>query len=439
MREEAENQSKPEQVRNVLSLYSLLVIFTTACAWKFYYLTKSDTFRRPLFAHIDRFSDLLLYKDKIGHLSNGAAALAEGLPVFNYPAPAAYVYKILLFSVPAHPVRLYLTFLSFCVLSLAWIAKCASAAKSPVRISTYAALITTVLIGYPLWFTADRANIEGIVWAFSAIGLCFFLKNRYWAAGILFGIAAVIKPFPVLFFLLLLRRKKFKETALGGAVGAIILIAALASLGPNPLQAYRDMQPGIARYMKKQGANLGTPEEARFEHSLLDGMKSAALLAKTRSFHTGRTVEVTSELIARPEIPRPLRTMLRVYPIIVVAFIALLIFSFYRLPILNQLTATSVSVTLFPLVSADYTLLYLYVPFGAFVIFLAREVATGRARIHVHAMTALATIYALLFAPLTFLKIYAGDAKLLLLLALLFVVSQVPMRSAYFDHLSSEP
>ncbi|MGA2896325.1 MAG: hypothetical protein ABSE27_01850 [Acidobacteriaceae bacterium] len=47
-------------------------------------------------------------------------------------------------------------------------------------------------------------------------------------------------------------------------------------------------------------------------------------------------------------------------------------------------------------------------------------------------MLALAVIYALLFSPLTFLMIYAGDAKLLLLLALLFVAARSPMPCTYF-------
>ncbi len=44
-------------------------------------------------------------------------------------------------------------------------------------------------------------------------------------------------------------------------------------------------------------------------------------------------------------------------------------------------------------------------------------------------------IYGLLFAPLTLRNALASDAKLLLLLALLFVTARSPMRSAYSpDH-----
>jgi len=47
-------------------------------------------------------------------------------------------------------------------------------------------------------------------------------------------------------------------------------------------------------------------------------------------------------------------------------------------------------------------------------------------------LLAFAVIYGLLFSPLTFLMLYAGDAKLLLLLALLVVAARSPMRNEYF-------
>jgi hypothetical protein len=65
-------------------------------------------------------------------------------------------------------------------------------------------------------------------------------------------------------------------------------------------------------------------------------------------------------------------------------------------------------------------------------VYLTREVAIGKAIFPYSSMLALAVIYALLFSPLTFLMIYAGDAKLLLLLALLFVAARSPMPCTYF-------
>jgi hypothetical protein len=126
-----------------------------------------------------------------------------------------------------------------------------------------------------------------------------------------------------------------------------------------------------------------------------------------------------------------------VYPFLALASLAALIAFFYKMPLLNQTTAVGAAVAVLPPSAGDYTLLHLYVPFGALVVFLARDVATGRTTLRYSSMIAFGMIYGLLFAPLTFLALYAGDAKLLLLLALVFLAARSPMNSPYFEDLAS--
>jgi hypothetical protein len=412
-------------------LYSLLVISTTAWAWFVYSRYPFFDFR-PLFRLSDRFSDLTLYRYKATHLSDGAAALAHGLPLFTYPAPAAYVYAFF-FKFGDHAVQAYLSFVAFCAAGFAIITWRAGAAGTrPHRLGAAAAIATTSLLGYPLWFVADRGNIEIVVWAFSATGLCLLLRGKYPSAAILLGIASAIKPFPALFFFLLLRRRRFREAILGVSTAGVLLLASLVGLGPNPVQAYRELQPGVARYVAGQVVTLGWANEARFEHSLLDGMKSAALIREMGGVHPISAVRETERVTLAPGGWKTPRTLAKIYPYIVLICLGLLVAIFFKMPILNQLTAAAVAVTLFPYVSADYTLLHLLVPFGALLVFLVREVGSGRIEFPSDAMQAFLMIYAFLFAPLTFLRIYAGDAKLLLLLALLFVAAKAPMRSEYF-------
>ncbi len=91
----------------------------------------------------------------------------------------------------------------------------------------------------------------------------------------------------------------------------------------------------------------------------------------------------------------------------------------------------------FPAYLKELSLLFLYLPFATLLVFLTREVAAGKATISYASMLAFACIYGLLFSPLTFLMLYAGDAfKLLLLLALLVVAARSPMRSEYFGDLA---
>jgi hypothetical protein len=287
-------------------------------------------------------------------------------------------------------------------------------------------------LGYPLWFTADRGNIEGVVWALTAAGLCLFLRRRVLAAAVLIGIAASIKPFPILLLLLLLRHRKYKEAALGLITAVLLVIGSLTALGPTPWKAYQDLKPGVVLYASDYILNLKPVGEMRFNHSLLDGMKSAAVTVEMGGIYPVKALVEVTELRTEPGGWHTVRPLVRIYPFVAIAGLGLLFAVFYRMPLLNQVTALAVAVTLFPPVSGEYTLLNLYVPFGALLVFLTREVATGKTTFSYASMLAFAVIYALLFSPLTFLMLYAGDAKLLLLLALLVVAARSPMHSEYF-------
>lgn len=419
------------QVEQVLWLYTFLVIGVTASSWIVY--LKYPTFdRRPLFAFADRFHDLTNYFDKTKYLYHGAAELGQGFPIYNYPAPGAFVFKFFLHICPGHAVEPYIFFLLFCVSGFALIAWRAIGGSPAVRLSATAAICVTALIGFPLLFTADRGNTEGVVWVLSGTGLCFLLRSRYRRAAILVGLAASIKPFPILFLLLLVRRKRYREAMLGGVTAVSVIVLALVALGPNPWKAYQDLRYGQSYYYAHYVDNLTYVKEARFGHSLLDGMKSAALSYEMGGIRPGMAISEVPKLMAEPGGWHVVRSMVRFYPVVVIAALLLLIAVFYRMPALNQVIALSTFVTLCPPASAAYTLLQLYVPFGALVVFLTREVATRRVSFSNGSMYGLAIIFGLLFSPLTFLRIYAGDAELLLLLALLVVVARSPMRSEYF-------
>ncbi len=161
-------------------------------------------------------------------------------------------------------------------------------------------------------------------------------------------------------------------------------------------------------------------------------MKSAALTVKMGGIHPNDAIQTVGMLRSPAGGWRQARVLARLYPFVICGGLALLFVVFRKQPLLNQLTALGAAVTLFPPSSGDYTLLHLYVPFGALLVFLVREVATGKATMRRGSLVAFATVYALLFSPGSLLRIYAGDEKLLLLLALLVITARTPMRSAYF-------
>lgn len=418
------------RVNRALWLYGMLVILVTGLSWAIY-LHHPDPYIRPLFWAQDRYSDLQGYVWKTAHLRGGAARLGFGPPTYNYPAPAAYVFKTLLYSFPGHEVRFYLSFLTVCVTAFGYVAWRAVRGAA-VRQNATAAIVITALLGYPLWFTADRGNTEGVVWVVAAAGLCFLLRGRYRTAGVLIGLAASIKPFVILFMLLLLWRRQWKAIVLGCVVAAVAVITALTAMGPTPWKAYDDLKPGLTRYMGIYVVNLLPVGESRFGHSLLDGAKSLAVIVQMGGIHPHGAIDRVQALRSEPGGWPVVHDLVKVYPFVVAVGFALIILVFRKMPVLNQLTALAAAVTLFPPVAADYTLLHLYVPLGALVVFMAREVAAGKAELSYGTMLGLAVIYALLLSPSSLLGIYSGDGKLLLLLALLVVVARSPMRSAYF-------
>lgn len=418
-------------VNRALRVYSIVLVLTTLTAWVSFLLNPA-AMSYPLFDPYDRYHDLTNYLSKIGHLNLGAAELARGVPIFNYPAPAAYLYKLLLL-LPDHPLLPYMTLLTVAVVSFVIITWRAAHIRLPRNATAATALMATAVLGFPMHFTIDRANIEGAVWVCTAVGLWCFLARRYTPAAVFIGLAASIKPFPGLLLLLLVAQRRFKEAALGAAVSAVSMVIALTALGPNPIQAYKDLLPGIQRYYFSYVEHQVASLEARFDHSLLDGERSLTLLVHNRTLDPTKLEKLEDRLNAEPGPTMATIRSLHWYGPVTAASLLLICLIFFRKPLLNQLTAVSIAATLLPLSAAEYTLLYLYVPFAAFVVFLLRDVATGEVSFSPRAAIAIACTYALLLSPLTFFRVLAGDVQLLLLLLLLILAARYPMRSLYFD------
>ncbi len=69
--------------------------------------------------------------------------------------------------------------------------------------------ITT--LSYPFFFAIDRGNFEIFVFVFLLIFVFLYQKQRYWSAAIILGFAAALKIYPLIFVILFLKDKKFKE------------------------------------------------------------------------------------------------------------------------------------------------------------------------------------------------------------------------------------
>jgi len=133
------------------------------------------------------------------------------LPKFGYPAPGACAFW--LFYLFPDPVVAYLGIVCGFAAGMTGIMLWATRTTAN-RLLWGTVLVLSLLLFYPLIFLLERANMEAMVWVVQALAILSFVKRRYQAAGLLVALAASMKGFPAILFLLFLPKKRFKELAL---------------------------------------------------------------------------------------------------------------------------------------------------------------------------------------------------------------------------------
>ncbi len=352
---------------------------------------------------------------------------------YSYPAPSFYVFVFFVGLFPLHPLRAYLifVFLSFllatCFLSLR--VKRASQKALP-----QIAIWSTLLLGFPLQFLIDRGNIEAVIWVLILLGVVAFTRNRMLTSAILWSVAASMKIFPGLLFVLFLARRKFGTFVVAIAATIAFSLLALAGIGPTIHEAAVDSSktaPFVMNYYIIPHDNSG------FDHSLFQATKHV-IYAAARA-RKGSSIPL--DIRTRPAN----ETALRIYNIVIpLAAVLLYWFRLRRLPLLNQFIAYIVLCVLLPYISGDYTLVHLYIAGGAFLLFLLNDVATARVRIPARAIYLMLCSCAIIVAPLSYLAIGAGanrtfafgsQVKTVFLILILLTVLRVPMPSSLFGDL----
>ena len=406
--------SRVTRIDRCFLYYAVLLISLTLLAIGVYLFSGRAPLNKPLFDRSDRFRDLTNYGGKVAHLDQGGPAFGKGLPVFPYPAPAVYLYAFLLRGFRSYAVRAFFAIFALgllCGARLLWkAADCPQNPSWPLRV----AILTTLCFGYPAIFVADRGNLEAMVALVLGTGVLLFIRrNWFWSAAFI-GLAGALKPFPALFLLLFLVRKRFGAFGFGTLVMLGTVLLSLTTLGPDPVTAYRGLSVGVKLFSTTHILAILPLGETRFEHSIMDTLKMI-----TRAW-AGQS-------------DSHLRLLLSISMVVGATGVAFVFLRMLKLPAVNQMTMLAVSVALFPPVAADYTLIHLYVPFGLLVVFLSKDVRTGRVAFEQkHALTLL-TLYAALFSPMTFLGQYSGVCKTMLLLCLLGIAAAVPIRCSLFE------
>ncbi len=210
-------------------------------------------------------------------------------------------------------------------------------------------LIFTFLT-YPVLIALDRANSE--MWEF--VLMCgfvhFFRRTEGTKASLLLAVAGSLKPFPLLFLMLPVAERRWRDVWVCLVAVAALSVVALRCLGPDIVGGVRGLIVNLRLYNHLYAA----PGDGGlyFGHSLFGLLKSVLFFAE-RHRHSASAV---NHLAAAWLVFAALAV------VGVTAYIATVEKTFWK-----KVALVVLAMDLLPLVSADYKLLDLFIPLFLFL------------------------------------------------------------------------
>lgn len=299
-----------------------------------------------------QWCDFHAFQERSFHFRTDSYWLEYNYPM-TYPATVAVIFAIF-YKLP-HPLKIYLGVLVCGWISyVVWIARGLSKRGIPADQSTAFGLI---LLGtsWPAFYQFDTANIEGLMAILLFVGVIAVLRGRSWSGTALIALAGAMKLFPAVMLALLVSKRRYKETAFGVILMAILNYGSLALLGPNIRFAQDQIRDGF-RFLRN---NFITPRgsiQLNFSHALYMPIRFVVLLIDRVLRYGGRHGPAKHEMAL-------MDTTLTIY-MVVMAILGLTLYFWRirRLPMLNQVIALTICAVVFTPFSSDYTLNHMLLP-----------------------------------------------------------------------------
>ncbi len=215
--------------------------------------------------------------------------------------------------------------------------------------------LVLTLCSYPVLFCVDRSNFEESLFVWLAIAIFLYRQGSYFWSAAFVGAAIAAKPYTVVFLVLFLSDRRWKEMFAAIGVMGVVTLVALALLPGNTFTRLAALQKSMAEYNQLYVAgNYGLP----FGDSLYG-------LAKVVIYKTHWFVSDTSDL-ALALLRR--RLMIDYFRFAVVAFsgVSLLVLG-VRMKLWQKVALLVSAMNLLPFVCADYRLIHLFIPLFLFL------------------------------------------------------------------------
>lgn len=208
------------------------------------------------------------------------------------------------------------------------------------------------LLTSPFLFEIDRGNFDGVLFIFLAMFMFFFTREKFILSAVFLSFAIAMKPFPGVFLLLFISRRKFKETII--AVFSTLFVSLIPLLSfQGGFRANLSAALSISRFPDAIGSS-GYFESNNFVfHSM-------------SMFTIFKVYFIESGIIQR--INMPLFSSLYIKGVM----LAFILIGFYAIFVEKELwkrvAVLTITMVIFPQISGDYRLLYMFVPLFLFLI-----------------------------------------------------------------------
>lgn len=344
--------------------------------------------------------DLLCCEDNFRALHT-VSFFTQGF-VWNYPAPCVFIYRLFYLFWPTGQgsnavVAVYFATAVLPIIGCCILLENALHRRGLTRTWAIFVVVATAILSWPIYYSLHRGNIESLLWVWLALAVLLYVRRQGMPAAILIGILTAFKIYPIIFFALFLRPRRYREIAAGLAAGLVTTIGSLLYLGPTLKGAAWYTLRGIHYFVQSFSSHY-TLWGLRVDHSAFILVK---LLSATH--------------------PQSLPAYLPLYELFI-GVIALVCFfaRTWKMPRPNQVLMLTAAMVVLPATSFDYTLQSLYIPWAWLALLI---VSAHRAGKRVPGAMPAMLCFAVLLAPEMFLEFggrsLAGPLKALTLIALI--------------------
>lgn len=107
------------------------------------------------------------------------------------------------------------------------------ACKSFSKLQNFQNIFILTFISYPFLYAIDKGNLDLFLFILLALAIYTFQKEKYFISAVLFAFENAMKPFPILFLLLFLYKKRYKEFFLSVLLSGFLILGGFMALNGN--------------------------------------------------------------------------------------------------------------------------------------------------------------------------------------------------------------